>query len=210
MRPCPAPMRVAARKHHSRSETPVAEVARRVAASTATSSSAGECWRRQATTGRPPGVVCTPATIGGRFSDPGRSSQHRLQHQRASADAVDLPEPRSRRRGEVHEFGRSGAADAVVIAVSRSPPTGPSCASSWSRIPGPGRKACAHPPSRATRRCPQSRSRLSRSRPPRSRSPRFWGSTRGSRWHSTQFSKFGMPSFRCSARTFACECSWQP
>lgn len=50
----------------------------------------------------------------------------------------------------------------------------------------------------------------SRSRWPRSRPPRFSGSTRGSRWHSTQFSKFWMPSSTCSARIFACECSWQP
>ncbi len=50
----------------------------------------------------------------------------------------------------------------------------------------------------------------SRSRWPRSRPPRFSGSTRGSRWHSTQFSKSAMPSSTCSARTFACECSWHP
>lgn len=45
---------------------------------------------------------------------------------------------------------------------------------------------------------------------PRSREPCFSGSTRGSRWHSTQFSKFGIPSLTCFARTLACECSWQP
>ena len=73
---------------------------------------------------------------------------------------------------------------------------------------GGGHVATAVAPLRQSRsRSPRS-PRLRPSRP--SRPLRFAGSTRGSRWHSMQFSKFGMPSFTCSARIFACECSWQP
>lgn len=66
------------------------------------------------------------------------------------------------------------------------------------------------PARRQASRVGQSRSRLPRSRPSCSRPPPFSGSARGSRWHSTQFAKSRMPSSRCSARTFASECSWHP